>query len=86
MVLSKIYAHYAENTSSSKLVAINQLKQSIHNLRMRFPIGIKSIDDAHDDKLKRLQVLLDEIESDLKMSDKIHAHYRKGWIQLFDKK
>lgn len=58
--LNKIHA-----ASNSKLAAINQLKQSIHNLRMRFPIGLKSIDDEHDDKLKRLQVLLDEIESDL---------------------
>jgi hypothetical protein len=63
--LNKIHAHYTEKASSSKLAAINQLKQSIHNLRMRFPMGIKSIDDSHDDKLKRLQILLDEIESDL---------------------
>lgn len=68
MFLNKIHAHYTEKASSSKLAAINQLKQSIHNLRMRFPMGIKSIDDSHDDKLKRLQILLDEIESDLKKS------------------
>jgi len=46
--------------SSSKLEILNQLKQSIHNLRMRFPIGIKSIDDEHDAKLKRLEKLLEE--------------------------
>jgi hypothetical protein len=51
--------------SSSKLAAINDLKQSIHNLRNKFPMGIKSIDDSNDEKLKRLLVLLDEIESDL---------------------
>lgn len=54
------------SATDSKLAAINQLKQSIHNLRNQFPIGIKSIDDSHDDKLKRLQDLLKDIESDLK--------------------
>ncbi len=54
------------SASDSKLAAINQLKQSIHNLKMRFPMGIKSIDDSHDDKLKRLQILLQEIEDGLK--------------------
>lgn len=34
-----------------------ELEQAIHNLLMRIPIGIKSIDDAHDAKLKRLQAL-----------------------------
>lgn len=48
--------------SSSKLAQINQLKQSIHNLKMRWPIGIKSIDDKHDEKLKRLLKLLKEEE------------------------
>jgi hypothetical protein len=43
---------------ASKLEQIKQLEQSIHNLRMRFPIGIRSIDDAHDEKLKRLEDML----------------------------
>jgi len=38
--------------------ALQQLKQNIHNLKMRFPIGIKSIDDEHDAKLKRLLIEL----------------------------
>lgn len=46
--------------SNSKLAQINQLKQSIHNLKMRWPIGIRSIDDEHDQKLKRLEDLLKE--------------------------
>ena len=50
---------------ASKLAAINELKQSIHNLRNKFPMGIKSVDDSNDEKLKRLLALLDEIESDL---------------------
>jgi hypothetical protein len=32
-----------------------KLEQAIHNLKMRFLIGIKSIDDKHDEKLKKLQ-------------------------------
>lgn len=48
--------------SDSKLVQINQLKQSIHNLKMRFPIGIRSIDDSCDEKLKRLEGLLIEVQ------------------------
>lgn len=44
--------------STSKLAQIKQLKQSIHNLRMRWPIGIRSIDDEHDQTLKRLEALL----------------------------
>ena len=47
--------------SETKNDQLNQLKQSIHNLKMRWPIGIKSIDDAHDEKLKRLQKLLKEL-------------------------
>lgn len=50
--------------SASKLEQINQLKQSIHNLKMRWPIGIKSIDDNHDEKLKRLVKLLKEENED----------------------
>ena len=50
---------------ASKLAAINEIKQSIHNLRNKFPMGIKSVDDSNDEKLKRLLALLDEIESDL---------------------
>jgi hypothetical protein len=45
--------------TASKLDQLNQLRQAIHNLRMRFPIGIKSITDAHDAKLDRLQKLLE---------------------------
>lgn len=37
-----------------------ELEQSIHNLKMRPPMGLKRIDDEHDDKLKRLQSLLSE--------------------------
>ena len=46
--------------TDSKLAQIRQLKQSIHNLKMRWPIGIKSIDDSHDAKLRLLQSILDE--------------------------
>lgn len=51
--------------SPSKLAVINDLKQSIHNLRNKFPMGIKSIDDGNDEKLRRLLALLEEIEADL---------------------
>jgi hypothetical protein len=37
--------------------AKQQLEQSIHNLKNRFPMGIKSIDDEHEAKLKNLQDL-----------------------------
>lgn len=49
--------------TNSKLDQIKQLEQSIHNLKMRFPIGIKSIDDFHDEKLERLKKLLSELLS-----------------------
>lgn len=47
--------------SSSKLAGINQLRQGIHNLKMRWPIGIMAIDDEHDAKRKRLELLLELI-------------------------
>lgn len=47
--------------STTQLECMNQLKQSIHNLEMRWPCGIKSIDDEANDKLKRLKQLLKEI-------------------------
>lgn len=49
--------------SSTKLEQINRLRQNIHNLRMRVPIGIRSIDDEHDAKLKRLEALLKDLEA-----------------------
>ena len=48
------------NRRPRRLAWINQLKQNIHNLRMRCPIGIRSIDDEYDEKLKRLEALLEE--------------------------
>lgn len=49
--------------SDSKLEQRRQLLQSIHNLKMRFPVGIKSIDDEHDAKLKRLEELFARLYS-----------------------
>jgi hypothetical protein len=43
--------------SASKLAVINDIKQKIHNLRNRFPIGIASIDYANDEKLRNLIIL-----------------------------
>lgn len=47
--------------SASLLECERQLGQSIHNLKMRWPIGIRSVDDSHDEKLKRLQKLKVEL-------------------------
>ncbi|MEM4379320.1 MAG: hypothetical protein QXL01_01355, partial [Thermoplasmatales archaeon] len=43
------------NEGDSKSAVCQQIEQNIHNLKMRPPMGIRSIDDAHDKKLKRLQ-------------------------------
>ena len=42
----------------SWLAQIQGLKQSIHNLKMRVPIGLKKIDDDCDLKLARYEDLL----------------------------
>ena len=55
----------------------NQLLQSIHNLRVRWPIGIKSIDDAHDEKLKRLEALLARLPYIAQDFVDLRASYRK---------
>lgn len=47
--------------STTKLEQMKQLLQAIHNLKMRFPIGIRSIDNEHDERLKRLEKILKEI-------------------------
>ena len=47
--------------SDSKLECLRQLNQQIHNLKNRWPIGILSIDDKYEEKLKRLESLLVEI-------------------------
>lgn len=39
----------------------SQLKQTIHNLKMRFPIGILSIDNAYDERLKQYKEMLEEV-------------------------
>lgn len=49
--------------TASKLETINQLKQSIHNLKMRWPIGIKSIDDVCDKRIITLIDLLKTLEN-----------------------
>ena len=46
------------NVNSSILADIQQLKQSIHNLKMTFPIGILSVDNPNDEKLDKLNDLL----------------------------
>lgn len=47
--------------TDSKLACMHQLNQAIHNLKMRWPIGIPSIDNEADEKLKRLEKLMEEI-------------------------
>lgn len=49
--------------SAAKLEQINRIKQKMHNLRMRVPMGIRSIDDEHTAKLKRLEALLKDLEA-----------------------
>jgi hypothetical protein len=67
--------HVTKDEKAAKLAAINDLRQSIHNLKNRFPIGIKSIDDAHDDKLKKLQAVLKDIEADLFKAARVASRY-----------
>lgn len=45
--------------TDSKLALIKALEQSIHNLKMRVPIGIISIDKHYEDKLIKLNSALE---------------------------
>lgn len=42
---------------TGRVCPLVELEQSIHNLRMRWPIGIRRIDDESDAKLVRLEEL-----------------------------
>ena len=44
--------------TDSKMAIIRQVEQNIHNLKVRWSIGIKAVDDAHDRKLLRLEAIL----------------------------
>lgn len=57
--------------TNSKIGQIKSLKQSIHNLKMRWPIGIRSIDDYYDNKLKTLeQILENQLTGQLSRNEK----------------
>ena len=43
--------------SNSKLECLKQLEQNIHNLTMRWPCGIKSIDDEKKRRIKKIDTI-----------------------------
>lgn len=47
--------------SASKLECLRQLRQSIHNLKMTWPSGWKTIDDENKERLKTLEQILKDV-------------------------
>lgn len=53
-----MYSRKANKVKTSTLNDILSLEQTIHNLKVRFPIGMRKIDDEYDQRLKNLELLL----------------------------
>ena len=60
-----IIADNDDGVRTRKLEELRRLEQNYHNLRNKFPMGLRELDDENDEKTKRLKQHIDEARKKL---------------------